>query len=439
MARPKEGVISTEILVVVALILANGLFAGAEIAVISVRHTRLLELAERGGRRARALLRLRERPEHFLATAQVGVTVVSAAAAAFSGATIAAHLRPLFEQSSILAPHAEAVSLGLVVAGVSFLSLVLGELVPKSLALRAGERYALMIAPLLLGLSVIARPLVWFLTAASNLVLRPFGDRTTFTEARHSPQELQQLLEESAKAGTVDASAGEIASRALELPELTVAAAMVPRHRIVAIPRGADQTELRRILLEEGHARMPVYEGSLDHVIGYVTAKDALHFALERQLVVLDDLLRPAFFVPESARAIRVLRELQVRRTNLALVVDEHGSLSGLITLEDLLEELVGEIQSEDQEVEALFHRQTDGTIIARAETPLRELNRALGLELPEGDSYSTLGGLVMMLTGRVPERGHRIPVASLELTIVEASPHVVRLVAIKTPAARHP
>ena len=430
--------IATEIVVVIVLILVNGLFSGAEIAVISMRRTRLLELVEAGGSRARALARLRELPERFLATVQVGITVVGAAAAAFSGASIAVRLEPLFARSEWLAPHATSIALGLVVAAVSFLSLVLGELVPKSLALRAGERYALTLAPFLLGLSNVARPLVWLLTATSNVVLRPFGDRTTFTEARHSAEELQQLLEESTQAGTLDASAGEIASRALELPALTVGAVMVPRTRIVGIPRDADQAELRRILLEEAHARMPVYEGTLDHIVGYVTAKDALLFALERQLVVLDDLLRAPYFVPESTSAIRVMRELQVRRTPLALVVDEHGALSGLVTLEDLLEELVGEIYSEDQEVEALFLRQPDGTFHVRAEAPLRELNRALDLELPCGEGYSTLGGLLMTLAGRVPERGQRLEVAGVVLTVIEASPHVVRLVGIRK-ASRPP
>ncbi len=416
----------------IVLVLVNGLFSGAEIAVISMRRTRLLELVEAGGKRARALARLRELPERFLATVQVGITVVGAAAAAFSGASIAVRIEPLLARSEWLAPHAASVALGLVVAAVSFLSLVLGELVPKSLALRSGERYALAIAPLLLGLSYVARPLVWLLTATSNLFLRPFGDRTTFTEARHSPEELQQLLEESTQAGTLDASAGEIASRALELPELTVGAVMVPRNRIVGVPRDADQAELRRLLLEEAHARMPVYEGTLDRIVGYVTAKDALMFALERNLVVLEDLLRTPYFVPESAKAIRVMRELQVRRTHLALVVDEHGALSGLVTLEDLLEELVGEIYSEDQEAEALYHRQPDGTCLARAEAPLRELNRALDLELPDGEGYSTLGGLLMSLAGRVPERGQRFDVQGIVLTVIEASPHVVRLVAIR-------
>jgi putative hemolysin len=305
--------------------------------------------------------------------------------------------------------------------------------VPKSIALRAAERYALLTARPLLGLAQVARPLVWLLTTSSNLLLRPFGDRTTFTEARLSVEEIEQLVDEAGRAGALDAPTAEIASRALAFRDLTAADVMVPRSRIVALRRDASQDDLKRMLLEEGHSRMPVYDGSLDDIVGYVMAKDLAAIAWERQLIVLDDLLRPVHFVPEAAKAVHVLRDLQRRRTRIAVVVDEHGGVAGLLTLEDLVEELVGDIFGEAEQPEALWQRETDGAALVRGEAPIREVNRALSLDLPEGEDYSTVAGLCIALAGAVPERGTRLRAEDgTELEVVDASPRVVRLVRLR-------
>jgi putative hemolysin len=412
---------------------ANGVFAGAEIAIISIRKTRLAQLVEEGRSSARAAKRLRDEPERFLATVQVGITIVGATAAAFGGAALAARLAPLLARTSPLARYAEPIAVAIVVALVSYLSLVLGELVPKSLALRASERYALLVARPLLALSWLARPIVWLLTQSSNLVLRPFGDRTTFTEARLSVEEIEQLVDEAGKAGALDGPTAEIASRALAFRDLTAGDVMVPRSRVVALPRDASQEELKRLLLEEGHSRMPVFDGTLDDLVGYVLAKDLAAMAWERQLIVLADLLRPVHYVPASARAVQVLREMQRRRTQLAVVVDEHGGVAGLVTLEDLVEELVGEIVGEQEQPEALFHREPGGTTLVRGDAPIREVNRALDLELPEGEGYTTLAGLCIALAGSVPERGARLRAPDgTEVEVVDASPRVVRLARLR-------
>jgi putative hemolysin len=382
--------------------------------------------------------RLRDEPERFLATVQVGVTIVGSTAAAFGGAALAGRLAPYVARLPLLGAHAQPISLALVVAIVSFLTLVLGELVPKSLALRSSERYALLVGRPLLALSALARPVVWLLTAASNAVLRPFGDSTTFTEARLSVEEIEQLVEEAGKAGALDAPTAEIASRALAFRDLTAEDVMVPRSRITALPRVATPEDLKRLLLEEGRSRMPVYDGSLDEIVGYVVAKDLAAMAWERQLIVLQDLLRPVLFVPESARAVQVLRELQRRRTQIAVVVDEHGGVAGMLTLEDLVEELVGEIVGEREQPEALFESEPGGTALVRGDAPIRELNRALHLDLPEGDGYTTIAGLCIALAGAVPERGTRLRTPDgTQLEVLEASPRVVRVVRLRpAPAA---
>ncbi|ACL64182.1 protein of unknown function DUF21 [Anaeromyxobacter dehalogenans 2CP-1] len=414
---------------------ANGVFAGAEIAVIAMRKTRLAQLVEQGRAAAGAVLRLRDAPERFLATVQVGITVIGASAAAFGGASIAGRLAPVLERIPPLAPYAHQLSLALVVALVSFLSLVLGELVPKSLALRAPERYALLVGRPLLGLSHLVRPVVWLLTASSNLLLRPFGDRTTFAEARLSAEELEQLVDEAGRAGALDAPTAEIASRALAFRDLTAGDVMVPRSRVKALPADADQQELKRLLLEEGRARMPVYDGTLDDVIGYVMAKDLAAMAWERELIVLADLVRPVHFVPEGAKAVHVLRDMQRRRSQIAVVVDEHGGMAGILTLEDLVEELVGDILGEAEEPQPLFEVEPGGAAVVRGDAPIREVNRALHIDLPEGEGYTTVAGLVIAVAGAMPERGARLRLADgTEAEVVEATPRVVRRVRLVPP-----
>ena len=424
--------ILAELAIIFALVAANGVFSGAEIAIISVRKTRLAQLVDEGRASALAVRQLREQPERFLATVQIGVTIVGATAAAFGGAALAGRLAPYLARVPFLEPWADPLALALVVALVSYLSLVLGELVPKSLALRASERYALLVGRPLLALSALARPLVWLLTRSSNLVLRPFGDRTTFTEARLSVEELEQLVDEAERVGTLDAPTAEITSRALAFRELTAGDVMVPRSRVVALPRHATPEELKRLLLEEGRTRMPVFDGTLDEIVGYVLAKDLAAMAWERELVVLADLLRPVLFVPATAKAVRVLRDMQRRRTQIAVVVDEHGGVAGIVTLEDLVEELVGEIVGEQEQPEALIHREPDGAALVRGDAPVREVNRALELDLPEGEGYSTIAGLCIALAGSVPQRGTALVAPDgTRLEVVEASPRVVRLVRV--------
>jgi putative hemolysin len=422
----------TELLIIVVLILANGVFAGAEIAVISLRKSRLAQLVEEGRTGARSVLALRDEPERFLATVQVGITVVGATAAAFGGASLAARLTPVLERVPWIAGGADDVALALVIGFVSYLSLVFGELVPKSIALRANEAYALLVARPLRTLAWITRPLLWFLTRSSNVVLRPFGDSTSFSESRHSPEELQQLVEEAGKAGSLDEGTSEIASRALDFGGLTAEDVMIPRNRVVGIPRGASPAEMRRVLLEEGHSRMPVYEGTLDNIVGYITARDVLSVAWEGDLVVLEDILRPPLFLPTTIPAIRVLKELQRRRMRLAFVVDEHGGLAGLVTPEDLLEELVGEMFSEDEETEELVRREADGSALVRGSLSIRDANRLLDLDLPEGDTWSTVAGLVISLAGGIPSRGARFHSENVVLEVVEASPRSVSAVRLR-------
>jgi putative hemolysin len=425
-----------ELLIILGLTLLNGIFSGAEIAIVSVRRTRLQQLIDEKRPGARALSALREQPERFFATVQIGITVIGTAAAAFGGLTMARHIEPMLAAVPGIGRHrAEPVSLALVIAGISYLSLVLGELVPKSLALRASERYALVVSKVLLGLAFVARPLVKLLTASSNLVLRPFRDRTDFMEARLSSEELQQMLDEAAKSGALHDTTGEIASRAIAFERLPLRDACIPRDRIDALPRNASSEQIRDFLMEARRSRIPIYGRSLDDVVGYASAKDIVSVAWDGKLVVLEDVLRPIKFFPETTPALEVLRYMRRERQRIVVALDEHGVVSGLATFEDLVEELVGDVSSEHEEFHEAIAREAGGSAIVRGEVPLREVNRALGLDLPEAPGATTVGGLCTMLAGGIPNRSARLAAEDgTVLVVLDASPRGVRRVRVHPP-----
>ncbi len=422
-----------DVFVIVALIALNGVLAGAEIAVVSLRSSRVQELAAEGSRAALALASLRGNSERFLATVQVGITCIGALAAAFGGATLAARLEPPLRSISALAPYAEEVALGTVVAAIAYLSVVVGELVPKSLALRHSERFALTIAQPLLTLSRLAAPAVWLLTVSSNLVLRPFRDETNFLEARVSLEEVRQMVNDASRAGSLDESVSEIATRALDFAELTVEEVMVHRRFVVALPRTAGADELRKAFLDDGHRRVPIYDRGIDHVIGYISWRDVVERVWSSGPVVIDDLLRPAHFVPESRLAIDALEEMRRERMHLGIVIDEHGGFSGIVTLEDLLEELVGEIASEHARPTDPGALRSEDTLVFAGTTPIRDVERALGTSFEDyPEDYATIGGWCVALAGdRIPAAGERFTVAGFALEVAEASPRRVRSVRV--------
>lgn len=414
--------VAGELLLVLALTLLNGLFTGAEIALLSVRRTRLQTLADAGSRSARAALRLRQAPDALLATLQIGITVIGATTAVIGGARLEAPVAATFSRLG-LGRIAEPASFVLVVSVISYFSLVVGELVPKSIALRTAERYTLLVAVPLGVLSRISRPLVWLLTASSNVILRPLRDQTTFSESRLSPDELQQLVEESASAGSLHPGAGEIASRAIDLGRLKANALMVPRTRIVALEVDTPDDEIRAVIRSRPHARYPVYEDDPERVLGYVRTREVFE-AMLRGAVRLRTCVHPVLFFPETASALDVLRALQAARQQLALLVDEHGGVAGLLSIEDVAEDLLGEILEEDEKPDPAAWVEDARTVSARGEAALHEVERLLDQDVSGSHAAATVSGLLIRHLGRWPETGERVVLTPhVEAEIVEASP----------------
>ncbi|AKU92390.1 hemolysin family protein [Vulgatibacter incomptus] len=412
------------ILIVLGLVLLHGLWAGGEVAILAVGRARLRELTEEERRGARSLARLRDVPERVVAWSRTATIAVTVAAGALAGSYFVRELGPTI---------GTAPALLVVIAASTFLFVVFGALVPIALGVRGSERWALWTAGLFRFLSLPFRPLVWIARASSSAILTLFGGETSFSEARIAPEEIQEELEEAARAGVIDPNAGRIAARALEFGELLVAEVMIPRNRVIAVPRDVTQEELRRTLLEERHTRMPIFEGTIDNVVGYLSIKDVLLFAWESQVVVVDDLVRPAYFVPETMHAVSLLREMQLRRISLAIAVEESGGMAGIVTIEDLVEELVGEIFSEEEaQVPETIHVEANHTALVLGIAPIRDVNRELDLDLPEGDGWSTIAGLCIDLAGRIPGKGERyVAPDGTVLEICEATPRRVRTVRV--------
>ena len=420
-----------QLLIILALTVINGFFSGAEISLLSVRRTRLQELADSGKRAARVALKLRSDPEQLLATVQVGITFVSASASAFGGATLAQPIAHWLAGTPV-GRFAEQLALAVVVTLVSVLSIVLGELVPKSLALRFSERVSLRVARPLYTLARIARPLVWLLTTLSNLVLKPFRDQTKFSESRLSPEELTSLVEEASTTGSLPAGIGDITTRALELGELPIMSLLIPRRAVVAMPLEATREQAWAILKQQPHARYPVIEKNLDALAGYVTARELVAQIIDRGQVDVRAIIReiPAF--AEHTPAVEVLRSLQKQRAQLAMVIDDHGMLSGIVTINDIAEELLGDILDERERPIERIRGEGPGVAVARADTPIQDLNRKLGIDLPVSAEYATLSGLLMESSSRIMKVGEQLELGSVKFEVLDATPRQVKLVRLR-------
>ncbi len=405
------------------LILLNGFFALAEMALVSASPTRIQNYAESGDGRAMTALRLIQDPGRFLATIQVGITLVSILAGASSGVTLAAPLADALSRWSVLAPYAEGIGVVVVVLAVTYMTLVIGELVPKRIALAHAESLALALARPIWLLSRLAHPLVRFLSLSTEAVVgllhMPQGSRPPVTE-----EEIRLLVRQGVQWGILESTEQEIIEEVLRLGDRRVAAVMTPRPQIVWLdPEDPRDKQVARIL-DHPHARFPVARGELDNLEGIVHTKDMLARCLRAQdpLAELESILSQPLFVLESTRALQVLDLFRHHGSDLAMVVNEYGAIDGMVTSNDILEDLVGHVPLSREEYEPKILRRTDGTYLVDGMLPVDEFANFFQVELPadEEADYDTVGGLVVTRLGRIPQAGDVLEIPSYRLEVVD-------------------
>lgn len=401
-----------ELAVIFLLILGNGFFAGSELAIISARKSRIAQLVAEGNPKAIIVERLQDDPHRFLATVQVGVTLVGSLASAVGGATAVRYLKPVLEESSIAFLHnaAEPISIGIVVVLISYLSLIFGELVPKTVGLQYADRMALQVAKPIHFMARAAGVVVSFLTLSNRTVLAMMGIKAEGNQAFVTREEVQHIVAEGHEAGVFSSTEQEYIRNIFDFTHTCVREVMVPRTRVVALDLGMPREELVHAVLDNKYSRYPVYRGSIENVAGFVHGKDLLGGIVTDPAFDIESIIRPPFYVPEGKKVNELLKEMQRMRIHMALVVDEYGGISGLATTEDLLEELVGEIEDEHDIGEpGSIQRLPDGSLLVDALVSISDLAQHLDVKLGEDIPYDTLAGLILDRLGRFPEKGERV------------------------------
>ncbi len=399
---------SFEIIFIILLILANGIFALSEIAVVSSRKTRLQERVLKGDSGAEAALEMINSPSKFLSTVQVGITLIGTLAGAYGGATIAEDLAESLRAVPRIAPFSDALSIVIVVLAITYFTIVLGELFPKRLALSSPERIASFMAPSMRAFSTLASPAVYVLSVSTELLLKIFGVKPG-QEPTVTEEEIRILIDQGTTAGVIEEEEQDIVERVFRLGDQRTEAIMTPRAEIVWLDIDDMLAEIQKKISSGPYSIFPVSRGRLDQVLGVIQAKDILSITMSNEKIDLKSFLLPPLFVPESMRALKVLERFKQTGIHLAIVVDEYGSVSGIVSLTDVLEALVGDIPHIEELDEPQIMRREDGSWLVDGAVPIQDLKEVLQIgQFPKEDEglYQTAGGFIMTTMEKVPATG---------------------------------
>ncbi len=392
--------ITSEILIILAVILINAILAMSEMSVASSRKARLQQRVNEGDKGAKNALQLIENPNLFLSTIQIGITLVGVFTGAIGGARLAEPLGNAIERIPMLTAYADSIALGIVVISITFLSILLGELVPKRIALHDPERIASVMGGPMVVVSKLFSPFVWLLGKLTELMLKLLGIKPG-NEPPVTEEEIQLLIDQGTQAGIFDEAEQEMVEGVFSLGDQRVYSIMTPRTDIVWLDIEDSIEEIREKIAANDFSRFPVRQGTLDVILGIVKARDLLVPSLKGESINLKDLLRPAFYIPETMLASRALEILKEKGTDILLVIDEFGGLQGLLTINDILEEIVGEMEQDEPQAT----QRQDGSWLLDGMLEIDEFKKIFGFtSLPHEDEYETLSGFVMMSLGRVPQ-----------------------------------
>lgn len=412
----------SECLLVLVLLIANGVFSGSEIAVVSSRKVRLEQLADRGNRKARKALKLANSPNDFLSTVQVGITLIGILSGALGGATIAQRLKPYFDQVPALRSSSELLSLALVVTVITYLSLVIGELVPKRIALSNPEAIACQVAGPMRFLSRVTAPLVHILSGSTDGMLRLLGVKAS-EEPEITEEEIKALIRQGTESGMFEEAEHEMVQRVFRLGDRPIRSMMTPRTEIAWLDLEEPLEASLKEVLESTHSRFPVARGNLDNCVGTIRIRTLLTAVVESEPVDLESMMQPPLFVGESMRALTVLEQFRETGVHIALVTDEFGGIEGLLTLNDLMEAIVGDLPSAEDQEEPLVVEREDGSWLLDGSLDIGDFKTLVDRdELPDEVSggYHTIGGFVMHHLGRIPMAGEHFRWDGLSFEVMD-------------------
>ncbi|WP_019498072.1 hemolysin family protein [Pseudanabaena sp. PCC 6802] len=414
--------IALEILLILLLTIVNGIFSGSEIAMVSARKVRLEQLADRGSRKAQAALKLANDPNDFLSTVQIGITLIGILSGAVGGATIAQRLKVGFDAIPALHPYSEGISVAIVVAVITYLSLTIGELVPKRIALNNPEQIACNVARPMRFLSRLTAPIVHILGVSTDTLLGLLGIRPS-NEPDITEEEIKVLIRQGAESGMFEEAEHEIVQRVFRLSDRPIKAIMTPRTEIDWLDIESTLEENLQEVMNSNRSRFPVGRGSLDRCIGVVRGRNLLAAQLSGRATNLEAILQPPLYVAESARALNVIEQFKQTGVHLGLVTDEYGGIEGLVTLNDLMEAIVGDLPSAENQEEPLIIQREDGSWLLDGLLDINDLKDLLEQEsLPDETtgSFHTLGGFVMHFLGHIPQSGEYFEWSGLRFEVMD-------------------
>jgi putative hemolysin len=409
----------SDIVFIIIFIIINGFFAAAEIAVIATRRIRIRQLVEEGNKNALILQKFKEDPDRFLATIQIGITFAGVIAAAIGGATAIQVIKPAIQEIPIqlIAASAEGISIGLVTLVITYFLLIFGELIPKSIALTNPERIGMKTAKVVQVFSKTAFIFVQVLTFSTNILLKPFGKKTHAGRAI-TEEEVRMLIREGGEQGIFEPTEQALIHSVFEFTDMSAKEVMVPSTQMVTISLNLPVNDINTVITEEQFSRYPVIGKDLNDIRGILYVKDFLN-ALAKGSVDIRKLMKPPFFIPETLKISNLLREMQRKRVHMALVIDEYGGVSGLVTMEDLLEEIVGEIRDE-YDVESPVIQLGGGIFLVDASISIRDLKEDHHIDIPESTEYETLSGFLLTTLQKIPKVGAVVDIEGKRITISE-------------------
>ncbi len=422
------------IVFILLVVMANGFFVSAEFALVKVRSTQIMEQLRRGHKVAPLAKHIVEHLDSYLSACQLGVTLASLGLGWIGEPLLADMIhKPLVNLGMMNETVIHTIAFLISFAVLSFLHIVLGEQAPKMVAIQHAEVTTLIVSLPLQLFYRIFKPAIWALNKSANAFIGMLGIAPqAHTEHLHSAEELEIIVTEGARSGVITKTEQELLSSIFEFSSTSAKEVMVPRTEMVALNIALPREELIRKVVEEGYSRMPVYNESMDNIIGVIYSKDLITLLEHRELIVLQDIVHQAHFVPESVKISQLMRDLQQRKLHMAIVVDEFGGTQGLITMEDILEEIVGEIHDEYDEVLKEVEQAVDGASMVDARISISDFNEKFGAELPEDQGYETLNGFLNKISGKVLAQGEELQHQNLQFKVIKTSQRRIRQVRVK-------